>query len=169
MTNINWRERLNTTDFSVRNFINGEFVAASSSDELIHKHAPRNGELLYSFPKGSASDIDTAVANAREAFDDGRWRNMSLSARQAVFNKLADLIEAQRETFALYESMDVGKTITKALNDDMARVLGILRSTAAQASLLLAPSGADQVFFTYQRCKPVGWLAALSAGISRSL
>lgn len=162
MTNINWRERLNTTDFSVRNFINGEFVAASSSDELIHKHTPRNGELLYSFPKGSASDIDTAVANAREAFDDGRWRNMPLSARQAVFNKLADLIEAQRETFALYESMDVGKTITKALNDDMARVLGILRSTAAEASLLLAPSGADQGFFAYQRRKPVGVVGGIA-------
>ena len=31
-----------------------------------------------------------------------------------------------------------------------------------QASLLLAPSGADQVFFTYQRCKPVGVVGGIA-------
>jgi gamma-glutamyl-gamma-aminobutyraldehyde dehydrogenase len=51
------------------------------------------------------------VANARQAFDDGRWRNLSSGERGAVFNKLADLIDSHRETLALSESKVVQLSI----------------------------------------------------------
>ena len=165
MSTTDWHQLLNNVDLTIGNVINGQRTPCAtdgSSDELIHKYAPRNGELLYSFPKGCTADIDAAVASAREAFDDGRWRTLALPQRQAVLSKLADLIEEHKNTFALYESLDVGKTINNALYDDINRVTGALRDAVAEAGLLSAPSGADQGFFAYQRRKPVGVVGGIA-------
>ncbi|MDB4032700.1 aldehyde dehydrogenase family protein, partial [Porticoccaceae bacterium] len=80
MTTINWHDRLANSTFSVRNLINGEFTATSGNP--ISKYAPHNGQLLYQFGEGSAAEVDLAVASAREAFKDGRWRNKPVYERQ---------------------------------------------------------------------------------------
>jgi acyl-CoA reductase-like NAD-dependent aldehyde dehydrogenase len=49
--------------------------------ETIQKFAGRNGQLLYEFANGDGSEVAAAVANARQAFDDGRWRNLSSGER----------------------------------------------------------------------------------------
>ena len=48
----------------------------------------------------AVSRTDRAVASAREAFNDGRWRNKPVYERQAVLNKLADLVDQHREELA---------------------------------------------------------------------
>ena len=110
MTTIDWRARAADTQFSVRNFINGQYQDCVGP-ETIQKFAGRNGQLLYEFANGDGSEVAAAVANARQAFDDGRWRNLSSGERGAVFNKLADLIDSHRETLALYESKVVQLSI----------------------------------------------------------
>ena len=77
---------------------------------LSQKHSPRDGELLYSFRDGDSSLVNRAVVNARQAFEDGRWCELPAQQRKSVLQKLADLIEVHKEEFALYESLDVGKT-----------------------------------------------------------
>lgn len=166
MTSINWLERARAADLSVENFINGERQPVSHSDSsaksTINKFSPRDGTLLYSFPEGSAADVDAAVANAREAFEDGRWSRLPLQQRAEAINKLADLVEEHQERFALYESLDVGKTITNALHDDIISTTYRLRGAATTASQVLAPSGADQGNFAYLRRKPAGVVAGIA-------
>ena len=126
MSDINWHERVKNTDFKVRNFIDGQYRECVGPD-MIQKFAPNNGKFLYQFACGDGPEVEQAVACAKRTFKEGVWRNLSNGERSAVITKLADLVEENAETFALYESMDVGKPIMSALNDDLARTVGTLR------------------------------------------
>lgn len=162
MTDISWQQRAKAADFSINNFINGKVEPITKTAKTIDKYSPRDGALLYSFPEGSARDVDAAVANAREAFADGRWSKQPLYQRAEALNRLAALVEINAERLALYEALDVGKPISKALKGDIAGVAGHLRGAAANASLVMAPSGADQGHFAYMRRKPVGVVAGIA-------
>lgn len=160
MTTIDWRARAADTQFSVRNFIDGHYQDCVGL-QTIQKFAGRNGKLLYEFANGDGSEVAFAVANAREAFDDGRWRNLSSDERAAVLNKLADLIDSHRETLALYESMDVGKPISNALSDDLGCLPAGLREAAANIDKLQGNCGTDQGCLIYQSHQPVGVVAGI--------
>ena len=143
MSTSDWLMRTKDLNFRVRDFIDGNYTNKSSGYNLISKHSPRDGSLLYSFGEGSATEVDQAVANAKAGFDDGRWLSLSIHQRQAILHKLADLVSVNKEELALYECLDVGKPITHALTGDIATVIDRLRSSADMADKLLAPSGAD--------------------------
>lgn len=165
MSSIDWVAQAQNADLTIRNFINGQFdniAESNGTPAIIDKYSPRDGHLLYSFRQGGKDDVDKAVANAREAFNDGRWRALPLQQRAKVICRLADLVEENREQLALYESLDVGKTITRALQHDIPRISGALRNAAALAGQLQAPSGADLGHFAYQRRKPLGVAAGIT-------
>lgn len=155
MLNIDWHARAAATNLSVRNFINGEYQDCVG-DNTINKFAGRNGDLLYRFASGNGSEVEEAVASARVAFKDGRWRNRSLAERAAVGSKLADLVESHSKTFALYECLDVGKPISNALNDDLFRAARSLREAAYNIDKLVGSCGTDQGALIYQSLKPLG-------------
>lgn len=160
MSEINWHNRAAETTFTVRNFINGEYQHCVGST-AIEKYAARDGKLLYSFGNGDGSEVDQAVASARATYQEGVWRKKSSAERGAVLNALADLVEQHKETFALYESMDVGKPITNALYEDVALTAGNLRKAAANIDKLLGSCGTDQGALVYQTHKPVGVVAGI--------
>ena len=179
MTTNNWIQRAQELDLRIRNFINGQYVDTAPSgrgDELITKHSPRDGQLLYKFGSGIAEEVDQAVNNAREAFEDGRWSDLSVLQRKAVLQKLADLLEANKEELALYDCLDVGKPISAALHGDVGLAASFLRDYAEGADKLLSTSGADGGTTAYQMRKPVGvvgaivgwnfplWMAAMKVG-----
>jgi acyl-CoA reductase-like NAD-dependent aldehyde dehydrogenase len=155
MNDINWHARAEQTTFQVKNFIDGAYIDCLG-DVLISKHAARNGALLYQFAEGTGVEVDQAVANAKAAFEDGRWADLSIYERQAVMEKLADLLEANHEELALYECMDVGKPITSALNQDIGAAINNLRSAARAATSMVCPSGSNGGVIAYQERTPVG-------------
>ena len=154
MTDINWHQRASEATLDVRNFINGQPIDCVG--QAINKHSARDGQLLYQFGEGDQETVDTAVSSARNAFNDGRWSSLPNHQRKAVLLKLADLLETNRETFALYECLDVGKPITHALYDDVARAAASLRGSAEKMDQVFSPSGSDAGLFAYQQRKPVG-------------
>ena len=160
MSTVNWHERAAQASFKVRNFIDGKYQDCVGG-KTIEKFAGRNGELLYSFANGDGSEVEQAVASARATFKSGIWRKQSSAARAAVLNKLADLVEEHKDTFALYESMDVGKPINNAITDDLARAPGSLRTAANNIDKLLGTCGTDQGTLIYQTRKPVGVVAGI--------
>ena len=155
MSSINWHARAEQTTFQVKNFIDGAYVDCLG-EVLINKHAARDGALLYQFAEGTGAEVDQAVANAKAAFEDGRWADLSIYERQAVMEKLADLLEENHQELALYECMDVGKPITKALNQDIAAATNYLRSAARNATNMVCPSGSNGGVIAYQERTPVG-------------
>ena len=160
MTDIDWIARAQARSFEVYNVIGGERGPAGGAAR-IDKFAARNGALLYTFGEGARDDVDRAVAAAKTAFDDGRWSRKSVHERKAVLAKLADLIEAHAEDFALNESMDVGKPITAALHGDVPLAAGVLREAAAAADKLHGASAVDGGIHSYQLRKPIGVVGAI--------
>ncbi len=61
--------------------------------------------------------MDNAVAAANNAKD--AWGNSSAAERSGLLNKVADIIEANLEEFALVETCDNGKPIRETLNADI--------------------------------------------------
>ena len=89
-------------------YINGEWVN-SSGGATIAVEDPSSGKVISHIVDASDKDIDRAVAAARTAFDDGRWRNMAPVARERIMHKIADLILAHADELAELEAIDVGK------------------------------------------------------------
>ena len=68
---------------------------------------------------GGARDVDAAVASARAAFDDGRWRDQSAKAKKALLFAFADTLARHADELALLESLDTGKPIAQARGSDI--------------------------------------------------
>lgn len=160
MTEIDWHARARGETLSVQNYIGGKRVDVSGNVELL-KHAPHSGELLYTFGQGDAADVDRAVSSANAAFADGRWRDRSISERQAVLMRLGDLVEEHRERFALLECLDVGKPVAHALHDDVARAMHSLRSAVEDIDGLTSMASPKSDDATYQLRKPLGVVGAI--------
>jgi betaine-aldehyde dehydrogenase len=98
--------------------IGGEWVE-SVSGEWIDVRSPATGELVGRVPQGTSADVDRAVRAAREAFKDGRWRNLWIPERVAILNKLADLIDEHTPELAEMESAQTGTAIKLRLESDI--------------------------------------------------
>ena len=76
---------------------------------------PSTGKKIADISEGDKADVDLAVKAAQKAFARGSaYRNMDASARGALLNKLADLIDRDRVIIANLESLDNGKSFTSA-------------------------------------------------------
>lgn len=160
MTDIDWIETAEARTFEVFNFVGGE-RSPSGGTRDIEKCAARNGALLYTFGEGVRDDVETAVAAAKAAFDDGIWRKQSVHERKAVLQKLADLIVENAQEFGLNESMDVGKPITAAFSGDVHMAADALRGAADAADKLHGASAVDGGVHSYQVRKPIGVVGAI--------
>jgi len=98
------------------NFINGKFVDPVGGEYFENK-SPIDNSLIAKYPRSKKEDVDNAVAAANAAKD--AWGNTSAVERAALLNKVADIIEANLEEFALVETCDNGKAIRETLNADI--------------------------------------------------
>lgn len=62
-------------------------------------------------------DVDEAVKAAWEAFK--TWKHTTVAERAAVLNKIAAIIDENKEHLAMVESMDNGKPIRETLAVDI--------------------------------------------------
>ena len=81
----------------VMNHINGASVPAASG-KMFETISPVDGKVLAHVAKGDESDINAAVAAAKEAFK--TWSKTPGKERRAILIKVAELIEARAEEIA---------------------------------------------------------------------
>jgi len=146
-------------------YINGEWVD-SSGGETIDVEDPSNGKIISSVVEATDKDIDRAVAAARTAFDDGRWRNMPPIARERIMHKIAELILANADEFAELEAIDVGKPKGMAAAVDVPGAAAHFSYMAGWAGKVggevQAPySMPDGMMFAYTLKEPVGVCAQI--------
>ena len=72
--------------------IGGAGVAASSGNTL-DVISPIDGSHLASIPDATEQDVETAVAAARNSFEDGVWARTAPAARKKIMLRWAELIE----------------------------------------------------------------------------
>lgn len=121
-----WRARADALKINAGLFIDGRFCAALDGAEL-EAINPANGQLITRMACGAAADIDRAVASAKRAWEDGRWRHLTPRTRMDIFRRWADLVEAHAAELALLETLTMGKPISDALGIDIPESLVTIR------------------------------------------
>uniref|UniRef100_A0A3Q1IS77 Carrier domain-containing protein n=1 Tax=Anabas testudineus TaxID=64144 RepID=A0A3Q1IS77_ANATE len=92
-------------------FINGEFVDAEGG-KTCKTINPTDGTAICDVSLAQISDVDKAVAAAKEAFEEGEWGKMNPRDRGRLIYKLADLMEQHQEELATIEAIDSGAVYT---------------------------------------------------------
>jgi len=72
---------------------------------------PFSGEHVATVEEATAGDVDDAVAAARRAFDDQRWRGQAPRDRARVLNQAAALLAGRIDEFAALETRQIGRPL----------------------------------------------------------
>lgn len=99
-------------------FIDGKFVDAVDSQRFTTFN-PATGQPIAEMVRGNAADIDLAVKAARRAYKSGVWSRMAPRARMDILYRVARLIEAHADEFALLDCLDMGKSISELTGGDV--------------------------------------------------
>lgn len=98
-----------------QNYINGEWVSAQSGATLESRNPADWRELVATFPRSDAADVDAAVAAARMAFSS--WRLVPAPARAELIYRVGELLLQHKEKLAQLISQEMGKPLTEARGD----------------------------------------------------
>lgn len=97
-------------------FIDGKWRDAADG-KTFETYCPANGERLAACAQATNSDVDDAVAAAWKAWES--WKKTTPAERAAILNKIADIIDQNKEHLAMVETLDNGKPIRETLNVDI--------------------------------------------------
>ena len=97
-------------------FIGGQWKDASDH-ETFKTICPADGSILAECAQATKEDVDEAVKAAWEAFK--TWKHTTVAERAAILNKIAAIIDENKEHLAMVESMDNGKPIRETLAVDI--------------------------------------------------
>ncbi len=106
---------------------------ADSADGAVQEIInPANGEVIATVPKGTAEDVDRAVAAARKAYDEV-WFDTTPRERSELMLKLAATIEEHGEELARIESDNVGKPLATTISEEIPPIADCFRFFAGAA------------------------------------
>ena len=112
-----WQQLAASLRFDTGHFIDGKQVAADNRRYSLVN--PATGQPLCEVAAGDATDVDSAVAAAKQAHADGRWRRMSPRDRMGVMARWADLIDANAARFTLLDTLAMGKPVREMTGVDI--------------------------------------------------
>ena len=94
-------------------YINGQWQKPSSS-ESFETINPATEDIIDNIPAGNSDDINSAVAAARTAFEQGPWPKMTGTERGEYLQKMADIITQRLDELTKLEVLDNGKPYPEA-------------------------------------------------------
>jgi aldehyde dehydrogenase (NAD+) len=143
-------------------FIGGQWVRPHSG-RVISVLNPATGETICRIGEADDTDIDLAVAQARQALNSGPWAHMLPGDRERILLRIADLIEKYGEELAQLESLDVGKPITEARLVDIPIAAAFFRYYAGWISKFHGHTiPVNGPFLNYTVREPIGVVAAIT-------
>src|SRR6478736_6084575 len=138
-----------------RNYVAGEWRDADTGDTYEKRSPWRPSEVTGVYQASGTSDVDAAVAAARDAFPP--WAALPAPSRAAIFHRAADAVDARTEQIAADMTAEMGKPLREA-RMEAARAATILRFAAGEAwrpiGEVYAASVALQRLYTVRR--PLG-------------
>jgi gamma-glutamyl-gamma-aminobutyraldehyde dehydrogenase len=141
--------------------IEGKHVPASDGG-MMDILSPIDGQVLTQVARGTAADMEAAIASARAAFEDRRWAGQSPAARKKVLMKWADLIEAHALELAVLGVRDNGTEISMAIKAEPGSAAGTIRYYAEALDKIygeIAPTSSDILGMIHK--EPVGVVGAI--------
>lgn len=144
---------------TLQHFTDNTFTTTESS-KYIDSFDPKTGNLIARVPCASPEEVDTATKAAKAAFP--AWSKTPHAERSRYLRRVSDLIAENRELFAVWESIDQGKTLDRA----RVEVDRAVTNFAYFASFILHESTSarmvDGVALTYEHRSPAGVFALVS-------
>uniref|UniRef100_A0A667G7A8 10-formyltetrahydrofolate dehydrogenase n=1 Tax=Lynx canadensis TaxID=61383 RepID=A0A667G7A8_LYNCA len=141
-------------------FIGGLFVDAEGAKtyETIN---PTDGSVICQVSLAQVSDVDKAVAAAKDAFENGLWGKISARDRGRLLYRLADLMEQHQEELATIEALDAGAVYTLALKTHVGMSIQTFRYFAGwcdkiQGSTIPINQARPNRNLTLTRKEPIG-------------
>lgn len=147
---------------SLKMYIGGKWVEASDGGTLESLN-PYLQKVWASVPNATAQDVKAAVGAAREAFDNGPWRQTTPQQRAALLRKLGDLMTRDAQKMARIESCDNGKLLRDLLGQwrYQSEWMYYYSGLATQACGEVLPSDRPN-FLAFTKKEPVGVVAAIT-------
>jgi len=120
----------------IKNFIGGVWTASHGTTSA-PIHNPSTGEVIAQTPFSLASDVDTAVTEAKKAF--ASWSRTPAPKRAAVMFRYRDLLEQEFEALAQLVTRENGKTLEES-RGDVRRGIEVIEFACGIAHLLKGES-----------------------------
>jgi aldehyde dehydrogenase (NAD+) len=141
-------------------FIANKWEKTAATFETIN---PATEQPIARLAAAEAADVNRAVMAARQAFDCGGWSNMAAMERGRIMRKIADLLSAKKEEFAVAETLDTGKPIYESRNVDVPIAIDSIEyyaSLTADITGKYLPVGDTALDYTVR--EPIGVIAAIT-------
>lgn len=146
---------------NTKHFINGEFIG-SLNNKTFPVINPATEEIITHVHEASTKEIDMAVNSAKDAFEKGPWSSFSSFERSECLYKLSNLMEKNRDTLALIESINSGKPYKMARQNDLSAAIAMLRYYAGFAGKIQGETiPISGPFLCYTKPEPVGVCAQI--------
>ncbi|MFU8883008.1 MAG: aldehyde dehydrogenase family protein, partial [Rhodobacterales bacterium] len=139
--------------------IDGKWSAAAGG--TLDVTSPIDGQQLTTLGAANTTDVDRAVAAARQAFADGRWSRLAPAARKTILHRIADRIEAEALALTVLGVRDNGTEISMALKAEAGSAAGTFRYYAEAIDKVygqIAPTPPDVLGLVHH--VPVGVVGA---------
>jgi len=140
--------------------IGSAFEAGTEMEEQILN--PKTGETVIAILEASTAQIDRAVDAAEAAFT--TWSETTPAQRATYLLAIADAIEKEAAGFAALESLNCGKPINAALNDEIPAVADCFRFFAGAIRTQHGPVAGEYLpgFTSMIRRDPVGIIGSIA-------
>ncbi|MGH3356281.1 MAG: aldehyde dehydrogenase family protein [Nocardioidaceae bacterium] len=106
-------------------FVDGQWCSADRGRRR-EIRCPADGSLVAEVDEADGADASRAIESARRAFDQGPWPTTPAVERGRVLDRVADRLEADKDTIARAESLDTGKRLVES-GYDVDDVVGVFR------------------------------------------
>lgn len=148
------------TRFTTQLLINGHSVAGEGRVEPILN--PSTGELLCEVREASADQLRLAVDAASAAFP--AWAALTPRDRSGYLFKIADAIEAHGDELAMLESLNCGKPLAAARNDEIPAIADVYRFFGGAIRNLSGPLAGEYLagHTSMIRRDPLGVVASIA-------
>ncbi len=141
--------------------INGEFRDAEGGATFASIN-PATEESIADVASASVADVNAAVEAAREAFDNGPWREMAARERGRIIWRIGELLRENLEEVAILETIDNGKPIFESRYVEIPMVAEVFQYYAGWADKVhgeVIPVSGNALDYTLR--EPLGVVAAI--------
>jgi aminobutyraldehyde dehydrogenase len=140
--------------------INGRCIAGEGRAESVIN--PATGEVLCEVREASADQLRLAVDAASQAFP--AWAALTAKDRSGYLLKIADAIEANGDEFAMLESLNCGKPLSAARNDEIPAIADVYRFFAGAIRNMSGSLGGEYLggHTSMIRRDPLGVVASIA-------
>src|SRR5215471_896785 len=124
---------------------------------MIDVSNPATCELIATVPDSGAEEVNRAVACARAAFADKRWRGMEPSRRERVLWNIGEALLQHRDELARIITQENGKTLRESAGADVVPAADCFRYYAGWVRKIhgeTLPAGG--AYMNYVQREPVG-------------